>query len=101
MTDLKNKAIVLTPAYDLISTIVYGDENMALKIDGRDKKLNRKTFTHFAKKYDIPAIAVESKIDSLIKNISKNKETLKKIGLSEKKEVYVLKNIDERIRLLG
>lgn len=101
LVDPKNKTAVLSPAYDLISTIVYGDENMALKIEGKDKKLDRSTFVNFAERFEIPAIAIESKIDSLLKNVSKNKMILKKIGLDEKKETYLFKNIDERMRLLS
>ncbi|MES2767752.1 MAG: HipA domain-containing protein [Bdellovibrionota bacterium] len=101
MVDPKDKTIVLTPAYDLISTLVYGDENMALKIDGKDKKLNRKIFVSFAEAFDIPSIAIESKIEALLKNVSKNKGILKKIGFEEKKEIYLFKNINERLKSLS
>ncbi len=101
MVDPKDKTIVLTPAYDLISTLVYGDENMALKIDGKDKKLNRKIFVSFAEAFDIPSLAIESKIDALLRNVSKNKDILKKIGLEERKEIYLFKNINERLKSLS
>ena len=35
--------IELTPAYDLLSTLPYGEQRMALKLEGRDDNLKRRT----------------------------------------------------------
>lgn len=48
----------LSPAYDLISTTVYGDHRMALKLDGRDSHFSRKNFLKFAERNAVSPIAV-------------------------------------------
>ena len=37
-----NGRIVLAPAYDLLSTVPYGDRRLALKVEGRDDNVKRR-----------------------------------------------------------
>lgn len=50
---LEDETITLTPLYDLISTAIYSDFKMAIKLDGRDDNIKRKVFTDFAERYQI------------------------------------------------
>jgi serine/threonine-protein kinase HipA len=56
----------LTPAYDVLTTLPYGDTHMALKIDGRDAKLDRAAFVRFGERFDVPRAATETMLDELV-----------------------------------
>ena len=44
----------LAPAYDLVSTVPYGDRHMALRLEGRDDHPLGTTFTSFGARYGVP-----------------------------------------------
>lgn len=77
--------VELTPAYDLFSTLPYGDEHMAMKLDGRDARLSRSTFMAAAERFDLPRRAVEAAIDELLERIAPTHDALGEIGLDAKK----------------
>lgn len=56
----------ISPLYDLPSTLPYGDDSMALPIAGRDRDLSRRAFLEFAESIQIPALAAESMITSML-----------------------------------
>lgn len=70
----KNASIVHTegewrvaPAYDLPSTLPYGDDTMALPLAGRTSDLSRKAFMQFADTIGLPAAAANRAIDEMLK----------------------------------
>lgn len=94
---LDNGAITLTPLYDLICTAIYGDFKMALKIDGRDDNIKRKTFISFAERYNISAKAINSAFDKLLERFIKHYQCLYLIELTEKKKSLLHQMITKRI----
>ena len=69
----KNLSIVQThgewriaPAYDLTSSLPYGDDTMALALAGRTHDLSRRAFWEFADAIDLPAPAATRAIDELL-----------------------------------
>lgn len=50
--------LTLTPAYDLLSTLPYGDRRMALKLEGRDDDLAGRWFLPFGERLGVRPAAV-------------------------------------------
>lgn len=53
----------LSPAYDLVTTLPYGNRKLALKVLGRDDHLKRAHFEELAVRYRLPAKTVMSRLD--------------------------------------
>lgn len=94
---LEDGTVTLTPLYDLICTAIYGDFSMALKIDGRDDNIKRKTFIAFAERYKISAKAVNSALDKLLKRFTSHYQSLFLIEMTEKKQNLLKRMIAKRI----
>lgn len=58
-------AFSLSPAYDLLSTLPYGDRSMALEFEGRKDNFRRTDFVNFGKRYGIREGAVRAILDEL------------------------------------
>jgi serine/threonine-protein kinase HipA len=96
---LEDGTITLTPLYDLICTALYGDFHMALKMDGRDANIQRKTIIAFAERYKINTKAMNSALDQLLEQFSKHYRNLFLIDMTEKKKTslnaFFLRRIDD------
>ena len=66
---LRNSAddgrVELTPAYDLLSTLPYGDRNMALSFDGRDDNLKRAQIASFGERFGVRSASTTAMLDEL------------------------------------
>lgn len=94
---LEDGTITLTPLYDLICTAIYGDFRMALKIDGRDDNIKRKTFVAFAQRYGISAKAINSALDKLLERFIKHHASLYSIEMLEKKKSLLQRMVIKRM----
>ena len=56
-----------SPAYDLLSTALYGDLTFALTVDGEDSDLTEAHFLAMAHRLDLPERAAQRTIHSLLK----------------------------------
>lgn len=56
----------IAPAYDIPSTLPYGDTTMALRLTGRREGLNRKAFRTFGDTLGLPAPASERVLDDVL-----------------------------------
>ena len=91
----------LTPIYDLLSTLPYGDGDLALPIEGRDKKLKRKHFQAFGERIGIRPAATNRMLDALLKGLTPHIARLNTIGLATRKTTHLEKTITQRMRDLG
>ena len=96
MVDPQTHQVKLSPAYDLLSTLPYGDTNMALKMLGRDNHLKRAHFIEFGSKYQINPKAVDSILDEISDNAADWIKRCDEIGLPEKKIIFLKKMMQER-----
>ncbi|RAP37115.1 hypothetical protein B1207_06755 [Legionella quinlivanii] len=94
---LEDGIITLTPLYDLICTAIYSDFRMAIKIDGRDDNIKRKTFITFAERYNISKKAINSAIDTLLERFIRHHECLYLIEMPEKKKNLLNQMISRRV----
>jgi serine/threonine-protein kinase HipA len=56
----------VAPAYDLPSTVIYGDESMALTLDGRAIELSRQSIMAYASTINLSEIAATKILDGLL-----------------------------------
>ncbi|VEG89928.1 type II toxin-antitoxin system HipA family toxin [Legionella spiritensis] len=95
---LEDETITLTPLYDLISTAIYSDFNMAIKMDGRDDNMKRKIFTDFAERYQISVKVMNATLDKLLKRFTKYYPGLFTFQMTDKKKNLLDRMIAKRIR---
>lgn len=86
----------LSPAYDVLSTLPYGDDRMALQMLGKDKNLLTKDFLAFAKAFGIPAKPVHILLQELCDKIGPWLSRLEEAGLNRKQVVFLKKTAVER-----
>lgn len=91
----------LSPAYDLVCTFLYGDDSMALKIDGKDRHLKRKTFVDFGRRFGLSEAAVPSMLKRLTTAFAKNHDLLFEVPAARKKQKTLEKMFVTRLRELS
>ena len=91
----------LTPIYDLLSTLPYGDAKLALKIEGRDEKLRRADFLAFGERIGLRRAAIESMLAALVRGVGARVESLEQIGLGERRTRQLQEVMRERLVALG
>ncbi|MEE8373071.1 MAG: HipA domain-containing protein, partial [Dehalococcoidia bacterium] len=91
--------VCLTPIYDLLSTLPYGDESLALQLEGRDKKLRRKDFIAWGERVGVRRPATERMLDALVRGVGPCIARLNEIGLGERKTRHMQRVISERLAL--
>ncbi len=95
------RQVRLTPIYDMLSTLPYGDADMALKMDGKDQRLSRDGFIAFGARIGLQSRAVEAMLNHLVAGVGKFKSQLDTIGLTEKKTQHLARTMQERLTQLG
>jgi serine/threonine-protein kinase HipA len=74
----------LTPAYDVLSTAPYGDMRMALKMDGRDANLRRRSFVTMGERFKIAKAATTAMLDEVLDATGPALQQLEAIGFDAK-----------------
>lgn len=90
--------VELTPVYDVLTTLPYGDDHMALKLDGRDDNIKRKHIIDFGLRFSLPAKATQSMLDKLLTKIAPWIDEVEKIGFDKRKMLHLKKIIQKRVR---
>ena len=93
----ETKRVSLSPAYDLLSTLPYGDQSMALHFEGRRSNLRLKEFKKFSERYHLPESAVKAMLIKLQKKITPWIEKVDEIGLSKKKTNFLKETMRKRL----
>ena len=93
--------IGLTPAYDLICTLIYGDTKMALKLDAKDSNLKRRDIIIFGLRFGLSRDAIESMMDDLLYNFNLNHHILFSIPMTDQKSNFLSNEIISRINALS
>ncbi len=73
---LQKSVSELSPVYDMICTYVYGDQQVALAMDGKTDNWKRKLFADFGERYSVPRVSTEKMLDQLVQKFMKNKDIL-------------------------
>lgn len=93
--------VELSPAYDLLSTLPYGDRKMALRMNGRDDEFTKKDFIAFGEMFGVRERAVRSMIDKLATRISTWIPRLDDAGFQSKKARDIAKTFQDRVSKVG
>lgn len=91
----------LSPCYDIVCTAVYGDDKMALMLDGKNQNLKRKNFIDFSGRYGLKASLIENMLDKMLVKFEKNYENIFQLNSAKKKEKHLRLLFKERIKHLG
>lgn len=102
---LRNESseMVLSPAYDLLSTRLLmpeDKEEMALTVNGKKARIKRHDFAALGKNLQIPEKAVNNSFARLLKHIPKMKDVVKNSFLSAELQKCFNEVIDERAKVL-
>jgi len=88
----------VTPAYDLITTIPYGDQRMALQLEGRDARLRRATFVSFGASVGLRERVVAHVLDDLADGIEPHIDDVADIGFEPKPTEHLIRAMRERLK---
>jgi len=93
--------VELSPASDLVSTLPYGDDHMALKLDGRDLRLERTHFVAFGERHGVRGPAVEAMLDRLCERARDWPAKVDDIGFSPRRTDQLRRAMEARLKDLG
>ncbi len=86
----------MTPAYDLLSTLPYGDQHLALSMEGRDKRLRRAHFVAFGERHRVRRAATEAVLDEVCDGIAGWIPRLDEIGFDRRRTAHLARTIEQR-----
>jgi serine/threonine-protein kinase HipA len=89
--------VELTEAYDLLSTLPYGDRTMALGLDGRNDNLKRKTFVAFGERFGVRKAATTAILDQLCTSLGKSIPLVREIGFHKRETRYLERTMSKRL----
>ena len=92
----ESSRLKLTPAYDMLSTIPYGDQSMALNMDGRDKNINGSSFLAFGERHGVRQKALRQILIEIADRITPSIQHIEEIGFDAKKTTHLKRLIEER-----
>ena len=95
-TSPTTRRIGLTPAYDLLSTLPYGDRTMALQMDGRDDNLKAARFVEFGARHGVRERATLRILEEICDRAPPFVERLEEIGLAPKKTADLMRVMKKR-----
>ena len=87
----------LTPAYDLVSTLPYGDQRMALVLEGRDDNLTGATFTTLGEAFGVPARATHRMLAELSDRLSPLTDGVAAIGFDDRRTTHLTTVMRKRL----
>lgn len=93
--------VALTPAYDLLSSLPYGDRKMALSLEGRDDNIKRKHLVTFGERFGVRPRATEGMLDELCDESTRWWPRIGEIGLDPRKNADLAKVMTKRRADLG
>jgi serine/threonine-protein kinase HipA len=91
----------ISPAYDVLSTLPYGDRSLALKVDGRDSNLKRAGLVSFAERFGVRKVATLAMLDELCDGIVKHIDDVGDVGLPAKATSHLARVVAKRREDLG
>ncbi|RKI38540.1 type II toxin-antitoxin system HipA family toxin [Corallococcus sp. AB004] len=90
----------LSPAYDLLTTLPYGDHRMALQFEGRDDNFRRAHFIAFGERYGVKAKAISTLLDQLCTSAEPWLERLEEIGFDARRTDFLRRTMHKRLQEL-
>ncbi|MDD2941943.1 MAG: HipA domain-containing protein [bacterium] len=101
LVDPRQQKTFLSPAYDLLSTLPYGDESMALKFEGQRDNLHRSHFIAAGERVGLRRLAVQQMLDKLSRGILPWIDRLEETRLAPKKVSHLRRTMKKRLHDLA
>lgn len=92
--------VTSAPAYDLLSTLPYGDARLALALEGRDEGLTWKHFAAFGERNGVSAASVRRVLGTLVRRLGPWADRLAEIGLAAKATRHLERTLRTRLAAL-
>jgi serine/threonine-protein kinase HipA len=89
--------VCLTPLYDVLSTLPYGDRSLALAMEGRDTHLKATHFIALGERLGVRAKAVQQMLSQLVTKLAPHAAELGEIGFDAKKTAHLERTMRERL----
>ncbi len=99
-TNIATDRVELTPAYDILTTLPYGDRKMALRFDAKDDSLNRQMFITFGQRFGIREAAIVGILDELCSSAKIWISRVPEIGFADKQTADIQRTMELRINEL-
>jgi serine/threonine-protein kinase HipA len=90
-----------SPAYDLLTTLPYGDRRMALKFEGRDDNLRRSGFVAFGERFGVKPAATHRILDELCDRVGPWIARLEEVRFEPRKTRHLRDIMEKRREDLG
>lgn len=97
----KTAHVHLSPAYDLLTTLPYGDQSMALHMEGKTDNWKRRDFILFGKRFGVNEKVISRLLDEVGHAVESGINKMAQIGLSQKKTKHLQVSIRKRLGDLG
>jgi serine/threonine-protein kinase HipA len=91
----------LSPAYDLLSTLPYKDDRMALKLNGRDANFKGRYLLEFGESLGVPSAATRFRLEKLLRAFGSRYAGISKIGFDERQTASLITEIQRRANRLS
>ncbi|MBX3129931.1 MAG: HipA domain-containing protein [Polyangiaceae bacterium] len=91
-------SLTMSPAYDLLTTLPYGDTSMALMVEGRDKKLRRAHFVALGERLGVRHAATQMILDEVVRAVGSCIEHIGEIGFSSRQNAHLARTLRQRCR---
>ena len=91
----------MTEAYDLLSTVPYGDRTMALGFEGVDNNIDRRAFVDFGERFGVRKGATYAILDELVVRVRPVLSDLGQIGLEGRETRRLESTMRKRLADVG
>lgn len=81
IVELADGSMGVSPVYDMLCTLVYGDQSLALPLHGKFGDLSRDDFLALGREFDLPEKAVARRLDHIVAKATPWLDRLLEIGL--------------------
>ena len=98
LSDASGARMILSPVYDFLSTLPYGDSKMALQFEGRDDNITKKDFLRFADSFGVREEVITRIVGSITKGMDSIISKVDSIGFSERETNHLRRSIEKRVK---
>jgi serine/threonine-protein kinase HipA len=88
--------ISLAPAYDLLTTLPYGDRRLALEVEGRDDSLRRTHLLALAGRWAVTPSVLNRELDRILAVVADSVSNLGHIGFTAKQTAHLARVMMKR-----
>lgn len=93
--------VVVSPAYDVLSTLLYGDHFMAITVNGKDSELRQTDLEECAKAIGAPVEASMNRVRRTLEKLCQNVTLVDRIRIDGSRLASLKKEIVDRAYALG